>query len=85
MLQFSNRIGRPHVLFTAHAESVFATGIQMLGQYWVFAKGCRMQALGFFRHLRQTYAFNVGGGASKVLINKGAVEADGFKYLCTTV
>ena len=73
MLQFSNRIRRPHVLFTAHAESILATGIQMRSQYWVVAKGCRMQALGLFRHLRQAYAFNVGGGASEVLINKGAI------------
>ena len=45
----------------------------MFSQYWVVAKSCRMQALGFFRHLRQTYAFDVGGGAGEVLINKGAV------------
>ena len=45
----------------------------MFSQYWVVAKGCRMQALSLFRHLRQTYAFDVGGGAGKVLINKGAV------------
>jgi hypothetical protein len=46
VLQLGDRVRRPHVLFAADAEGVFAAGVEHVGQHRVAAEGvaCRRSA-----------------------------------------
>ena len=85
VLQLGNRIGRPHVLFTACAPGVFTTGVQHGGEHRVVAKRSAVHAQGFFGNLEHAHAFDLAGGAGEVLGDGGAVQADGFKQLRAAV
>ena len=44
VLQFGDRVGRPHVLFTTHAEGVFTAGIEHGSQHRISAESLPMLA-----------------------------------------
>ena len=85
MLQLGNRIGRPHMLFTTGAPSVFTAGVQHGFQHRVGTKSGLVHANGLFGHFKHTNAFHLAGGVGEVLGDGFAVDADGFKQLGTTI
>jgi hypothetical protein len=58
MLQLGDGIRRPHVLFAADAEGVFAAGIEHLASTGSSLKAL-VRADGFFRHFENTDAFDI--------------------------
>ena len=85
MLQFGNRVGRPHVVFTACSPSVFATRVEHVGQYRVVAEGAGVHANGFFGNFKNADALHTRRCAREVFVNGFAVDADGFKQLRAAV
>src|SRR5690606_28294142 len=63
VLQLGDGVGRPHVFFAAHPESVFAACVQVVGQHGVGAERGAVQAQCFFGHLENADAFDVGSRA----------------------
>ncbi len=85
MLQLGDRIGRPHVLFATNTESIFATGVERIGEHWRGTKGILMQTQGFFGHFEDADPFDIRRRALEILFDQGLVQTDGFKDLRTTV
>jgi len=81
VLQFCNRIRRPHVLFTTHAVRIFATCIECICQYRISAECRFVQAQCFFCYFKYTDTFDVRRSAFEVFLDQRFVEADGFKNL----
>ena len=85
VLQFGNRIRRPHMVFTAHAPSVFTPGFQRIGQYRVVAKSRLVHADGFLGNLKDADTFHAAGRAGEVLVDCVGRQANGFEQLCAAV
>ena len=81
VLQLGDRVRRPHVLFAAHAEGVFAAGIEPVGEHGVVAEGLPVQADGFFHDFEDTDAFHLRRSAGEVLVDQRLLQADGFEDL----
>src|SRR6218665_879596 len=77
VLQFGNRVGRPHMLFATDAPGVFTAGIEHRGQHRGVAKGRLVHADGFFGDLEHAYAFDPAGGAGEILAHGVGAQAYG--------
>ena len=64
VLQLGDRVGRPHVLFAAHAPGVFAAGVEHAGEHRVVAEGGVVHADRFLGDLEHADAFDLAGGAA---------------------
>ena len=85
VLQFGNGVGCPHVVFTAHAEGVFAACIEHAAQHRVIAESSTVHAQRFFGNLKHAHAFNLAGGTGEELGNRLAAQTNRFKQLRTAV
>ena len=85
VLQLGNRIRRPHVLFTADTEGVFAAGFQQMVEHRVMCKGTVMHAQRFFSHFVQANAFDLRRGAREVFLHEVRGQTDGFEDLGAVV
>ena len=85
VLQLGDRVGRPHVLFAAHAPGVFAAGVEHAGQHRVVAEGGLVHAHRFLGDLEHADALDPAGGAGEVLVDGVAVQADGLEQLRAAV
>ena len=81
VLQLGDRVRRPHVLFAADAESVFAAGIERIGQHRIGAERLPVQAYRLLGHFEQADALDVGRGAGEILVDQLARQADRLEYL----
>ena len=79
MLQLGNRVRRPHVVFTTHAEGIFAACIEHVGQHRVITEGRAVHAQRLFSNLEHAHAFNLAGRAGEELGNRLAAQANRFK------
>ena len=70
MLQLGDRIGRPHVLFAAHAPGVFAAGIERMREHRVVAERRLVHADRLLGHLEHADALDVRGGAGEILVDQ---------------
>src|SRR5574343_1304646 len=70
VLQLGDGIRRPHVLFTADAESVLTAGVKHVGQHRISREGFLVQADGFLSHLEDTNTLDVGRRAGEVLLDE---------------
>ena len=73
MLQFRNGIRRPHMLFTAHAESIFAARVERGGEYGILAIGKAMHTHRLLGNLVDTDAFDIACGAGEIFFDERAV------------
>ena len=85
VLQFGDRIGRPHVLFATHAVSVLAAGVEHGGQHGVVAESLLVQANRFFHHLEDTDAFHLRRSSAEVLVDHLLLKTDRLEDLCSGV
>ena len=81
VLQLGNRIRRPHMFFATHAPCVFATGVESVGQHWVFAECCFVHTNSLFGHFKNADAFHTAGCAGEILFHSLGVDTDRFKKL----
>ena len=81
LLQFRNRIRRPHMLFAAVTPCVFAAGCQFFLQILLVAKGFGMHGNGFLRHFEQTQTADIGRCAFEVFIHQFLLQADCLENL----
>ena len=81
MLEFRNRVWRPHMLFPANPKRVFATRIQLGAKHRIFAERLLMLTHRFLGNFKNADAFNVRRSTREVLVDKRAGQANGFKYL----
>ena len=81
MLQFGNRIRRPHMLFAASTVSVFATCIQLGAQNRIIAERFAMRVDGLFGDFKNANAFNVGRSTGEILVDECGGQANRFKKL----
>ena len=70
MLQFRDRVWRPHMIFTANAECILATRIKSILKYGIAAKCLLMQAQRLFSYFEDTYTFDIRRCAFEVLIDQ---------------
>ena len=85
VLQFGNRIRRPHMLLAARPPGIFATGVERVGQHRVGAECGAVHANGLFGNLEYAYAFHPAGRASEILVHGLAGQANRFKQLRAAV
>ena len=85
VLQLGNRIGRPHMLLTAHTPGVFATGFQRVGQHRAVAKGGVVHTDGFFGDVEHANALDAAGCAGEVLGHGGSGQANRLEQLGAAV
>jgi hypothetical protein len=81
VLQLGDRIGRPHVLFAAHAKRIFTPCVERFVEDGVIAKCRQMMADRFFRDFEHADAFDVGSGAGEIFVDHAPGKADGFENL----
>ena len=81
LLQFRNRIRRPHMLFAAVTPCVFAAGCQFFLQILFTTKGFGMHGNGFLCHLKQAQTADIGRCAFEVFIHQFLLQADGLENL----
>ena len=85
MLQLGNRVGCPHVVFTAHAPGVLTAGVQHVAKNGVVAEGRAVHAQRFFGNFEHAHAFNLAGGAREELGNGLAAQANHLEQLRAAV
>ncbi|AJX01694.1 hypothetical protein BM45_3124 [Burkholderia mallei] len=81
MLQLRDRIGRPHVVFAAHAERVLAARVEHVGEHGVLAERVAVQADRLLGHLEQADAAHLRRGALEVLLDEIGREAERLEDL----
>ena len=81
VLQLGDRVRRPHVLFAADAECVFATGVERIGQHRVGAERLAVQAYFLLGHFEQADALDIGRGAGEILVDQFARQAHRLENL----
>jgi hypothetical protein len=85
VLQLGDRVGRPHVLFAAHAPGVFAAGVEHARQHRVVAEGRQVHAQRLLGDLEHADAADLAGGAAEVLVDEALLQADGLEELRAAV
>ena len=85
VLQLGDGVGRPHVLFAAHAPGVLAAGVEHARQHRVVAEGGLVHAQRFLGHFEDADAAHLRGGAAEILLDEVLLQADGFEQLRAAV
>ena len=85
MLQFRNRVRRPHVLFAAHPEGVFAAGIERVGKHRIATERHLVHLDRFLCDLEYTDPFDVRGRSAEVFVDQGTRQPDRLENLCAGV
>ena len=85
VLQLSNGVWCPQVIFTADTECVFTAGFQHVFQYWVSRECAFMHADCFFCYIEQADTFDFRWGAGEVFVYKCFLQTNRFEDLCAGV
>ena len=81
VLQGTDCAGIPYMVFTTHAHGIFAADIERIFQHCILAKSPLMTHQRFLRHFRKANAFNCGGSAGEIMVDKILRQTDGIKNL----
>ncbi len=85
VLQLGDRVGRPHVLFAAHAPGVLAAGVEHSGEHRVVAERGAVHADRLLGDAEDVDAADLARRAAEVLLDQRLLETDRLEQLRAAV
>ena len=85
VLQLGDRVGRPHVLFAAHAPGVFAAGVEHAFEHRIVAERGTVHPDRLFGDSEDADAADLARGAAEIRVDQRLLEADRLEQLRAAV